>query len=92
MRTCAGEVPVLKQVVVMILHRNSIGVFRKRPESIQVDLVTEARGHSVHQESRAGSLDVDLVSEPVPDEQRSKNVINTCEINDEIVNEIVSQK
>lgn len=74
MRTCAGEVPVLEQVVVMILHRNSIGIFRKRPESIKVDLVTEACGHGVHQESSAGPLDVDLVGEPVPDKQRSKNV------------------
>lgn len=68
-RACVGEVSILEHVVVMVLHHISICVPRKGPESIQVNLVAEARGQSVHQQSGAGPFDIDLVCQPVPGKQ-----------------------
>lgn len=67
MRSCVGEVSVLERVIVMIFNIIPAGIFRKWPKAIQVDLITEARGNGVHQQSCARTLDIDLVCEPVPE-------------------------
>lgn len=36
------------------------------PEAVKMDLLTEASGHRVHEEASGGTLDVDIVGEPIP--------------------------
>lgn len=50
----------------MVFDWSALGAERKWPEAVEVDLLTEASGHRVHEEASGGTLDVDVVSEPVP--------------------------
>lgn len=52
----------------MILNWFSIRIVSKRPEAIQVDFITKACGHGVHQESGGGPLDLDVIGQPIPAE------------------------
>lgn len=50
----------------MILDRFAVRSMSERPEAIQVDLITKACGHGVHQESGGGPFDLDMIGQPVP--------------------------
>lgn len=47
--TGMGRVLVGQSVIVMVLHWFPLWILRERPETVQVDLLTEASGHGVHQ-------------------------------------------
>lgn len=51
----------------MVLDRFAVGIVSERPEAVQVDLVTKACSHGVHQESGGGSFDLDVIGQPVPE-------------------------
>lgn len=68
-----GGVFVSQAVVVMVLHGVSVLVLGKRPEAVQVDLVTEASGQRVHQQTGRRAFYQNLVCQPVPD--RVKKII-----------------
>lgn len=70
MGTGARRVPVSERVVIVILNWFAIGIISKRPEAIQVDLITKARGHGVHQESGGRPLDLDMIGQPISAEDR----------------------
>lgn len=55
----------------MILNRFAIGIISKRPEAVQVDFITKACGHGVHQESGGRPFDLDMIGQPVPAESQS---------------------
>ena len=59
--TGPGCVLVLQSVVVVVFDRLALRVERKRPEAVEMDLVTEASGHRVHEEAGGRTLDVDVV-------------------------------
>lgn len=63
---------VRERVVVVVLHHIPLMVAVERPEAIQVDLVTEARGHGVHQEASGGTLDLHLIGQPIAVEKRDR--------------------
>lgn len=65
-RAGAGRVLVLERVVVVVLHWSASWVQRERPEAIKVDLLAEAGGHGVHEESGGRALDVYIVRQPIP--------------------------
>lgn len=65
-RTRTGGILVLESVVVVVFNWLAMRVQRKRPEAVKVDLLTEASGHRVHEETRGWTLDVDIVGQPVP--------------------------
>ena len=50
----------------MVLDWFALGIKREGPEAIQVDLFTEAGGHSIHQQSSSGTLNLDIVGQPIP--------------------------
>lgn len=50
----------------MILDRFAVRSMSERPEAVQVDLITKACGHGVHQESGGGPFDLDMIGQPVP--------------------------
>lgn len=60
-RTGAGCVLVFQSIIVVVLDRFTLRVEWEGPESIKMDLLTEASGHRVHEEAGGGSLDVDVV-------------------------------
>lgn len=60
-RTRAGRVLVLQSVVVVVLDWFAMQVEWEGPESIKMDLLTEAGGHRVHEETGGRTLDVDVV-------------------------------
>lgn len=64
-RTRAGRVLVPQGVVVVVLDRFALRVEREGPEAIQMDLLTEAGGQRVHEETRGWTLDVDVVGQPI---------------------------
>lgn len=50
----------------MILDGFALRVPRERPETVEVDFFTEASGHGVHEKAGGGTLDLDVVGQPVP--------------------------
>lgn len=62
----AGRVLILEAIVVVVLDRSALRVEREGPEAVQMDLLAEARGQSVHEQARGGSFDVHVVGQPVP--------------------------
>lgn len=49
----------------MVLDWFAVRIVSERPEAVQVDLITKACGHGVHQESGGGSFDLDMIGQPV---------------------------
>lgn len=75
-RTGAGRVLVLQGVVVVVLDRFPQWVQREGPEPVEVDLLAEARGQRVHEQTGGGPLDVHFVRQPVPVHKRQENSAN----------------
>lgn len=65
-RAGAGRVLVLERVVVVVLDWSPQRVQWEGPESVEVDLLAEARGQRVHEQAGGGPLDVHFVGQPVP--------------------------
>lgn len=65
-RAGARRILVLQSIVVVVFHRFTLRVVWEGPEAVQMDLITEASGHCVHEEPSGRTLDVDMVGEPVP--------------------------
>lgn len=68
-----GGVAILEAVVVVVLDRVLVLIQREGPETVEVDLVAEARGQGVHQEAGGGSFDVHLVGQPVSETREERN-------------------
>lgn len=49
----------------MIFDSFSIQIFRERPESIEVNFITESCGQGIHEETSAGPFDGNFVCQPV---------------------------
>lgn len=54
----------------MIFDSFSIQILRERPESIQVNFITESRGKCIHEQTGAGSFDRNFVCQPVTGEKK----------------------
>lgn len=65
-RTGAGRVLVLQGVVVVVLDWFPQRVQWEGPEPVEVDLLAEARGQRVHEQTSGGPLDVHFVGQPIP--------------------------
>lgn len=65
-RAGAGRVLVLQGVVVVVLDWFPQWVQWEGPEPVEVDLLAEARGQRVHEQTGGGPLDVHFVSQPIP--------------------------
>lgn len=65
-RTGAGRVLVLQGVVVVVLDGSPQRAQWEGPEPVEVDLLAEARGQRVHEQTGGGPLDVHVVRQPVP--------------------------
>lgn len=65
-RTGAGRVLVLQGVVVVVLDWFPQRVQWEGPEPVEVDLLAEARGQRVHEQTGGGPLDVHFVGQPIP--------------------------
>lgn len=65
-RTGAGRVLVLQGVVVVVLDGLPQGVQWEGPEPVEVDLLAEACGQRVHEQTSGGPLDVHFVRQPIP--------------------------
>lgn len=50
----------------MVFDWFALWVEWKRPEAVEMDLLTETSGHCVHEEASGRTLDVDIVSQPIP--------------------------
>lgn len=66
MRTGAGGVLVLQRVVVVVLDWSAVWVQCEGPEAVQMDLLAEASGHRVHEQTRGWTFDVNIVGQPIP--------------------------
>lgn len=66
MRAGAGGVLVLQSVVVVVLDWSAVWVAWEGPEAVQMDLLAEAGGHGVHEQTRGWTFDVDIVGQPIP--------------------------
>ncbi len=49
----------------MVLDWFAVRIVSERPEAVQVDLITKACSHGVHQESGGRSFDLDMIGQPV---------------------------
>lgn len=70
-RTGAGGVLVFQSIVVVVFDRFAPWVERKGPEAVEVDLLAETSRHGVHEEAGGRTLDVHVVSQPIP---KSRNI------------------
>lgn len=50
----------------MVFDWFALWVEWKRPEAVEMDLLTETSSHCVHEEAGGRTLDVDIVSQPIP--------------------------
>lgn len=57
----------------MILDRFAVRIVSEGPEAVQVNLITKASSHGVHQESGGGTFDLDMIGQPVTVEKKKKN-------------------
>lgn len=55
----------------MIFDGFSIQILRERPESIQVNFITESCGKCIHEETCTGSFDRNFVCQPVTGKNKS---------------------
>lgn len=59
----------------MVFDSFAIYILWERPESIEVDFITEPCSKCVHEESRAGALDENLVCQPVTVKKKTDLII-----------------
>lgn len=67
-----GGVAVLEAVVIVVLDGVLVLIQRKGPEAIEVDLIAETSGQSVHQEAGGRSFDVDFVGQPISEKKKKR--------------------
>lgn len=70
--TRTGGVLVLQSIVVVVFDRFAMWVEWERPKAVEMDLLTEASGHRVHEEASGRTLDVNIVGQPVPRQRRAE--------------------
>lgn len=71
-RTGAGRVLVLQGVVVVVLDWFPQWVQWEGPEPVEVDLLAEAGGQRVHEQTSGGPLDVHFVGQPIPGHKETR--------------------
>lgn len=59
----------------MVFDWFALWVEWKGPETVEMDLLTETSSHGVHEEASGRTLDVDIVSQPVPNDKDIQYVI-----------------
>lgn len=67
------KIPILQVIIIMIFDWFSIYILWEGPEAIEVDFITEPRSQSIHEESCAGSLDENLVGQPITSDSMNKS-------------------
>lgn len=59
----------------MVLDWSATWVEWEGPEAVQMDLLAEAGGHCVHEQTRGRAFDVDVVGQPIPG---NRHIVYMC--------------
>lgn len=65
MRTGIRKVPIFQIIIIVILDWFSMQILWEWPKSVEVNFITKSGGKCIHEETSAGSFNVDLVCQPI---------------------------